>query len=270
MGAVRDVADFYDEPGVQWMLREAGTHLHPGREDATVALAARAEAFGFPGGGRVLELASALAGPARYLARRFGARILCIDGNPRMHAAALTSLRYEGLALRVNLLLARTERLPLGPATCDGAWSQDALCHMDKPAVVAEAARVLRPGSVFAFTDWIARGVLTADQRSELARLWGFPSVLRLADYVALLDSAGFEVLVAEDRTPAISAPQYPRPDDQARWEQAFAARYGEAELTRQQTPNRYWRELVGAGHTGYGLFIARRRGERTDAARAR
>src|SRR5439155_3253570 len=135
-------------------------------------------------GGRVLDVASALGGPARYLARRFATTVLGVDGTRRMHETALRFHETEDTVLRCPLILARTERLPLADASCDAAWSEDALCHMDKPAVLAEVARVLRPAALFAFSDWIARIPLTAERAADLAAAWGFPSLLRVAEYV--------------------------------------------------------------------------------------
>ncbi|MDQ6680778.1 MAG: class I SAM-dependent methyltransferase, partial [Pseudomonadota bacterium] len=154
---LRDLADVYDDPTITWSLHGVGTHLHSGGEDATVALATRAASFEFPTGGRLLDVASALGGPARYLARRFAATVLCVDGTRRMHEHALRFHQLEETVLRCPLVLARTERLPFADACCDAAWSEDALCHMDKPAVLAEVARVLRPAALFVFSDWIAR-----------------------------------------------------------------------------------------------------------------
>ncbi len=259
---LRDVADFYDAPGVCWALRTAGLHLHAGGEDATVLLAQRLETYGYTGGGRIVEIASALGGPARYLARRFLATVLCIDADPRMHAAAWPAATAEGLGLRTPLLLARSEALPLVSGCCDVAWSQDALCHMDKPAVVREAARALRPLGLFAFSDFIARVELTPEERRSLARLWSFPVLLRLNEYVRLLDESGFDVLLAEDRTAVLSARPQAEPSDQKEWERSFVARYGAAELERQREPYVAWRALVQAGRAGYALFIARRRAE--------
>lgn len=198
--SVRAVSDIYTEPGVEWQVRFLGTHLHPRFEEATVALAARAAHYGFPEGGSILDLASALGGPARFLARRFAATVICIDLNRRMHAALTSAARAEGLTLSCLPVLARTERLPLATASCDGAWSQDALCHMDKPAVLGEVARVLRPDALFAFTDFIARSGLRSEDAEALAHEWGFPSLPRLPQYTALLDEqldpAAYEVNV--------------------------------------------------------------------------
>jgi SAM-dependent methyltransferase len=257
---MRRVSDIYDEPWVAWTLRTAGTHLHPGREAATVHLAERAIAFGFPPGGKILEVASALGGPARFLARHFSATIICLDMNPLMQQALHRSAVAEGLHLRCHPVLGRTEGMPFATASLDAAWSQDALCHMDKPAVAAEVSRVLKPGAIFAFTDWIARQPLSAEDAALLARLWAFPSLFRLPDYVALLDASGFDVLLAEDRTPALGTFRPGTPWDQDLYEHWYGERWGEAEVARQREPGEAWQKLVVEGKTGFGMFIARRR----------
>jgi len=257
----RIVSNIYSEPGVEWQLRFIGTHLHPGSEEATVVLATRAAHYGFPEGGVILDLASALGGPARFLARRFAATVICIDFNPRMHTALTSAVRAEGLLLSCLPVLARTERLPLATACCDGAWSQDALCHMDKSAVVREVARVLRPDALFAFTDFIARSGLRNEDAEILAHEWGFQLLLRLPQYTALLDEHGFEVLLAEDRTRVVVA-QRPevRARDQKQWEADFAARHGDAEHQRQRALSEVWLTLLRTERVGYGMFVGRRR----------
>ncbi len=258
--SLRPVADIYDEPWTAWTLRTAGTHLHPGREIATVNLIEKAAHFCFPSGGTVLELAPALGGPARVVARHFSATVICVDMNRLMQRALRASAWNEGLGLRCHAVLARTERLPIRDASLDGAWSQDALCHMDKPAVVAEVARVLKPGGTFAFSDWIARAELSREDWESLAHQWGFPSLFTPADYVALLAANGFDLLLAEDRTPALATSRAPSPSDQERFELMYARRWGEAELARQKAPGEAWQALAMQGKTGVGMFIARKR----------
>jgi len=258
---LRPVRDIYDEPWTEWTLRTAGTHLHPGRELATAHLAERAAQFGFPSGGRILEVASALGGPARLLARHFSATMICADLNPLMQQALRAAAWHEGIGLRCQPILSRTERLPIRDGSLDGAWSQDAICHMDKPAVVAEVARVLKPGGIFAFSDWIARGELAREDWELLARLWGFPSLLRPDQYVALLAANGCDLLLAEDRTFALAAMHRAAPpDDQELFELAYARRWGEAELARQKEPGDAWASLERAGKTGVAIFVARNR----------
>ena len=254
------VADVYNEPAMEWILRTAGYHLHPRGEEATVALADRAAHYRFPTGGLVLEIASALGAPARYVSRRFGASVLCIDMDPRMHAAGRAAARAEGLALVCQQVLGRAERLPLATASCDAAWSQDAICHMDAAAVVAEVARVLKPGAIFAFTDWVATSLTTDGDRKTLRELWAFPNMPALSEYVAILDRSGFEVLLGEDRTAwAVGhGPRVPAADQEI-WLTGYTARWGDDEVVRRTAPGEAWSEIVTGGRGGYAMFIARR-----------
>ncbi len=262
----RTVAEFYDEPGMEWWLRWSGHHFHAGSEEATVALAARAADHGFASGGRVVEIASALGAPARFLARRFASTIVCIDMDQRMHRAAHQITRREGLDLLVHPVRARTERLPLADASCDGAWSQDALCHMDKGPVLAEVARVLRPGGVFAFSDFIARPGITASDLDAVRRRSAFPSLFTVAQYVAALAGLGLDVLLAEDWTnEVVSAMPTSRKDDEL-WRRRYVERWGEAAAVAQEEAGETWTALMGVGRAGYGVFIARRRAALTPA----
>ena len=255
----RSVADFYDEPGMQWSLRNVGPHLHPGGEEATAALAARAAAAGLARGGLIVDVASALGAPARFIARRFTTRVVCIDMDPRMHTAASAANRQEALARVVQPSSPGRSSSRSPTPRCDGAWSQDALCHMDKEAVLSEVARVLKDGALFAFTDFIARRSITADDLAALRREWAFPSLFTVPRYVSALDSLGFEVLLAEDRTAAVAELRTRPSADDEQWWRDFATRWGEAEANARRATGALWQKLLERGSAGYAMFIARK-----------
>ncbi len=261
--ADRSVGEFYDEPGMKWSLRSVGRHLHPGSEEATVNLAARADAAGFAHGGVIVEIASALGAPARFVARRFASRVVCVDMDRRMHTAAMAANRDQGMDRLVQPVLARAERLPLANVSCDGAWSQDALCHMDKAAVLAEVGRVLKPGSVLAFTDFIARPSITEHDLAGLKRLWAFPSLFTVPTYVSQLDRLGFEVMLAEDRTTAIAAQRRGGLPDDDLWWNDFVQKWGAAQANARLEAGQAWQSLLLAGRTGHATFIARKAPQR-------
>lgn len=255
---LRPVPDIYDAPWLAWTVRGAGMHLHPGRELATAYLVDRAAHYGLRPGGRILEIASALGGPARMIARHFAADVVCVDMNGTMQRELLRLSREEGLIRRLHPLRARTERLPLRDGSFDGAWSQDAMCHMDERAVVPEVWRTLRPGGIFAFSDWMTISPLEPEDWLQLSQHWGFPSLPTLAEYVSLLAEQGFDLLLAEDRTRALrNAPAVP--SDQEAFEHDFVERWGKAELKRQKAPGELWQRLVKEGKMTFGAVIARK-----------
>ncbi|HEX6030451.1 MAG TPA: class I SAM-dependent methyltransferase [Tepidiformaceae bacterium] len=254
---LRAVRDLYSTPGMEWAVRGLGPHFHPGSEDATVALAERSVRYGLEPNSRILEVASALGAPARYLARKFVSTVICVDMDRQMHAAAGAANTAEGLSRRCLRVLARTERIPLRDNAVDAAWSQDALCHMDKAAVLRELARVVRPAGLIAFSDWIAKPGYTEEDAAAMATHMAFPSLFTLPQYVAALEREELEVLLAEDRTRALRVVALP-PEDQEEFEQAFAAKWGDKELARQQASSAAWRDIVSGGRGGYALFVAR------------
>ena len=82
----------------------------------------------------------------------------------------------------------------------DFVWGEDAWCYVDdKPALIGEAARLLRPGGVIAFTDWVEGPTQMDRTKRRLLRFMRFPSILDLDDYRRLLENAGLRVETAED-----------------------------------------------------------------------
>jgi sarcosine/dimethylglycine N-methyltransferase len=103
---------------------------------------------------RVIDLGSGFGGAARYLAKRFGCRVTCLnisavenERNRKANAAA-------GLGELIDVKHGTFEEIPEKDSSFDLAWSQDAILHSgDRERVIAEIARVLKPGGEFVFTD---------------------------------------------------------------------------------------------------------------------
>jgi hypothetical protein len=71
---------------------------------------------------------------------------------------------------------------------------------VDKPRLIAEAARIVRPGGMIAFTDWIEGPAgLSETEAARCLAFMKFPSVAGLADYRELLTANGCAVLCTAD-----------------------------------------------------------------------
>lgn len=104
-----------------------------------------------------------------------------VDFSPVAVEFATASARRLGLESRARFVLADAMATGLPAASLDGAMSTDAIQLMPSPvAVIAEAARILKPGAVFAFTTWCF--------------LKGLKGHAAITDYRPVLKEAGFTV----------------------------------------------------------------------------
>ena len=103
---------------------------------------------------RVLDMGAGYGGAARGLAGRFGCRITALNLSERENARHREMNREQGLDHLIEVVDGSFETVPSPDARYDLVWSQDAILHSGRrEQVIAEVARVLRPGGRFVFTD---------------------------------------------------------------------------------------------------------------------
>jgi ubiquinone/menaquinone biosynthesis C-methylase UbiE len=153
-------------------------------------------------GSEVADFCAGLAGPARYLAHKYGAIVTCVELNPHRAPGAADLTRRVGLAQRVRVVRGDVMRVPLASQSMNAVISQEALLHVpDKRAALSEAYRVLRPGGRLAFTDWAEHRSLDAADAASMWRGIAAQSVQSFAGYRGMMDEIGFRDIVVEDLT---------------------------------------------------------------------
>lgn len=181
--------------------------LWPHDQDHYGGLAANdvlAERTGLVPGLAVADLCAGLGGPARYLAYRYGVTVTGVELTPARVAGANRLTAAVGLDDRVRVVEGDVMAVPLPAASQDVVVSQEALLHVpDKAAAIGEAARILRPGGRFAFTDWIAHRALTRDETETMWVGIAAQTLQSIPGYRALLDAAGFARSGEDDLTEA-------------------------------------------------------------------
>jgi ubiquinone/menaquinone biosynthesis C-methylase UbiE len=117
-----------------------------------------------------------------------------LDMTDEMLALARTNAQEAGIT-NVHFLKGEIERVPLPAESVDVVISNCVInLSVDKPAVLSEMARVLKPGGRVGVSDVVAEDRLTAAERAKRGSYCGcIAGALSRSEYVAGLEAAGFE-----------------------------------------------------------------------------
>jgi arsenite methyltransferase len=117
-----------------------------------------------------------------------------VDMTDEMLALARQNAREAGVG-NVHFLKGVIEQIPLAAGSVDVVISNCVInLSTNKPAVLTEIARVLRPGGRIGISDVVAEDVLTPAQRAERGSFVGcIAGALSRSEYLAGLEAAGFE-----------------------------------------------------------------------------
>jgi ubiquinone/menaquinone biosynthesis C-methylase UbiE len=141
-----------------------------------------ASALSIGSGQIVADLGCGRGGPGQWIARATGAALVGIDFSEVALEQARGRAQQLGIADTVSYKSARFDATGLDAASIDGAISIDVIWAIpDKRAGFAEAARILKRGAKFVFTDW----------ERDLSPP-GYPPPV--SNHRPLLEATGFEV----------------------------------------------------------------------------
>jgi SAM-dependent methyltransferase len=117
-----------------------------------------------------------------------------LDMTDEMLALAQQNAREAGIA-NVHFLKGLIEAIPLPADSVDVVISNCVInLSADKPAVLTEIARVLRPGGRIGITDVVSEDRLSPEERLERGDFAGcIAGALSIGEYEAGLEAAGFE-----------------------------------------------------------------------------
>jgi arsenite methyltransferase len=154
---------------------------------------------------RVLDVAAGCGTSALTLATRFGCEVVGLDYSRRNIEAAKRDAGARGLSRTVTFYCGDAERLPFADGSFDAIVCECALCTFpNKPSAAAEFARVLRSGGQFGLSDLTRQGTLPPELENLVAWVACIADAQPLADYAALLASAGLKVIATEEHNGAL------------------------------------------------------------------
>lgn len=196
---LQDVQAVYS--GVEGDLWELvmGEQIHIGGFSSSMDLAEKA---GIGPGMKGIDLCCCTGAGMRFLIRfRNVDAMQGVDATETVVERGRQRCRDEGLADKISFTLADVCESGLPSGEADFVWGEDAWCYVaDKPKLIAEAARLVKPGGTIAFTDWVEGDPgLSADESDRYLTFMKFPNVLTIQEYSDLLTQNGCEIARAED-----------------------------------------------------------------------
>ena len=272
--AVASVVHFYEshpinEGQILTKLRAAGVDLdglseevlkdydqdHFGGLDAVDRLAGAA---GIDRTTRVLDVCSGVGGPARYLAHRLGCRVTGLDITESRYRTAIRLTDMVGLGHLVDFRLGNALEMPFEEESFDVVMAEEAFCHIpDKPRLIAECARVVRPTGRIAFTDILRRDSLDQETEGRLRDEMTFHDLESAAGYRRLLEANGCEVVVQDDLGELWTRILIDRLAMYRSLEDTTVAAYGRVHFERWDRAYTHFVGLFGEGKLTGGRFVA-------------
>ncbi|MFX0020058.1 MAG: class I SAM-dependent methyltransferase [Promethearchaeota archaeon] len=198
--SVWDVSQVYAGPGGKLWELLMGEQIHVGGAEQTDILAKKV-GLDKERDIYLLDICSALGGPARHLAEKYGTRVVGLDITPEMIEEAKERTLGKPYVDKIEYRLGSALDVPAHANTFDVVWGQDAWCYIrDKPRLIEETNRVLKSGGVLAFTDWIWGSIDAPDTDADyLMEFMVFPDMQTLDGYAKLIEDAGLILIENND-----------------------------------------------------------------------
>ena len=217
-----------------------------------------AEALSIGDGTTVLDVCSGLGGTSRYLAYRYGARVVGLDLTETRVEGARHLTELVGLQDKVRYVVGDAGDLQLDPGSFDRLISQEAFLHIsDRARLLAGCHRVLKSGGGIGFTDWIASKSLGPAARQRFAEGFAASNIASFDDYRTLLADAGFVDETITDLSGEWREILGQRLEMYRSTRDQSIAQFGDERYQRFISDYEFFIEQIDAGLLGGGRFVA-------------
>jgi SAM-dependent methyltransferase len=258
---LNEVQAVYSGPEGQLWELIMGEQIHIGGFTSSMDLAEKAN---ISSGSSGVDLCCCNGAGMRFLFRfREVARMHGVDATETVVEQGRSLCEQEGLSGKIEFTLADVCNSGLADSSADFVWGEDAWCYVvDKQKLIAEAARIVRPGGTIAFTDWIEGKAGLSDTEAErFLTFMKFPNVQNLEGYSNLLTTNDCEVVTAADT--GRFAPHVDLYLNMLNMQLTYDALkiigFNSKLMQSMAAEMVFMQELAHAGKIAQGLFVARR-----------
>lgn len=219
-------------------------------------MTSRLETLGNGKGARVLDMGAGFGGAARHLAKHHGCQVMALNLSECQNERDREMNKEQGLDHMIEVVDGSFEDVPAADASFDVVWSQDAILHSGNRAkVMAEAARVLKPGGEMIFTDPMMaddcpEGVLQPILDRIHLQTLGSPGFYRKAAADNGMVEKGFE-----DKTPMVAIHYQRVLDELSSREDEIAAAVSRDYIARMKKGLAHWVEGARNGWLAWGVM---------------
>jgi len=259
--SLKDMQEVYSGPeGDLWELI-MGEQIHIGGLKSSMDLAEKA---GVGTGMHGIDLCCCNGAGMRFLVRLCGVESMHgVDATEHVVRRGRERCRAEGLADKIEFTVADACTSGLLAGAADFVWGEDAWCYVvDKAKLIAEAVRLVKPGGVIAFTDWVGGPEgLTAREVERYLTFMKFPNIAGVDGYVTMLRNNACDVLAAEYTgrfTPCVDL-YLSMLDMQLTYDALRIIGFDQELMQGLAGEMAFMQELAHAGKIAQGLFVARR-----------
>lgn len=258
-----NVKDVYSGPEGQLWELIMGQQIHIGGFASSMDLSKKA---GLAEGMKGVDLCCCNGAGMRFLVRFCRvASMTGVDATETVINQCKERCQQESLPGTVSCVLADACDTGLEAASFDFVWGEDAWCYVeDKDALIREAARLVKPGGVVAFTDWVEGPAEMTDAEAErFLTFMKFPNVQDIDGYKQLLSANGCEIEHAEDTgryAPCVDL-YLDMVSKQLTYDVLKILNFDMAMMEAIAGEMTFMQSLARSGKVIQGLFVARKKG---------
>jgi sarcosine/dimethylglycine N-methyltransferase len=209
---------------------------------------------------RIIDVGAGYGGAARWLARRFGCYVTCLNLSEAQNSRNRALSAEQGLSDQIEVIDGSFEDIPAPDRYFDLAWSQDAILHSGhRERVLQEVNRVLKPGSEFIFTDPMQADDCPAGVLQPVLDRIHLDSLGSFAFYREQARRLGWEELAIVDLTEQLVTHYSRVRQELAQRRDTLADRVSNEYIDRMIQGLGHWVEAGNNGYLSWGILHFRK-----------